>query len=234
MIDVAVVIPVYNEDEIIQFVIDDWCACLSGLGLDFQIHCFNDGSRDNTSAVLAKAAAANPARVFAIDKPNSGHGPTILLGYQTLAPKAKWIFQIDSDNELGTAEFAALWQAAQNKDYAAGYRAELQYPLPRKVVSAISLLTVQLLYGGGLKDVNCPYRLMRSAVFAPLFGKIPADTFAPNVLISGLVSMKKIRFAQVPVRHTSRQTGEVSIAKMKLLKVAIKSFGQTIAFRGKA
>jgi glycosyltransferase involved in cell wall biosynthesis len=232
MIDVAVVIPVYNEDEIIQYVIDDWCGCLERLGLNYEIHCYNDGSKDNTSAVLAKAAAAKPNRVFAIDKPNSGHGPTILLGYQTLAPRAKWIFQIDSDNELRTDEFPALWQAAQGKDYAAGYRAELQYPLPRKVVSAISLMTVQMLYGGGLKDVNCPYRLMRSEIFAPLFSKIPSDTFAPNVLISGLVSLKKLAFAQVPVRHISRQTGEVSIQKLKLLKVAIKSFRQTIAFRG--
>ena len=60
---------------------------------------------------------------------------------------------------------------------------------------------------------------------------IPEDTFAPNVIISGVACLKKLNVTEIPVHHRNRQTGEVSIKKIKLLKAALKSFFQTITYR---
>ena len=79
-------------------------------------------------------------------------------------------------------------------------------------------------------DVNTPYRLMRTSEFMDVYQQIPLTTFAPNVIISGMVARKKLRYYEIRVPQHDRTTGEVSIKKWKLLKAAVKSFWQTIHF----
>ena len=76
--------------------------------------------------------------------------------------------------------------------------------------------------------MNCPYRLMRSSTLVPLLEPIPDDTFAPNVVLSGLLARSGARLAEVPVAHRDRTTGVVSILGLRALRAAIRSFGQTV------
>ena len=227
--ELAVIMPVYNEAAVIGTVLAKWAAELDRLGLDYQIHAYNDGSRDATLAALQRAAAEHP-RVCVHDKRNSGHGPTILLGYREHTD-ARWIFQVDSDDEMGPEHFHALWERRSRCDFLIGTRAQRASPWPRRVMSLVSRLVVRLCYGRGVYDVNAPYRLMRTAAFEPLIAAVPPDTFAPNVILAGLACLHKLRIFETPVPHQCRQTGEVSIRSFKLIKVSLRSFRQTIGFR---
>lgn len=230
-LDLCVVVPVYNEERAIENVLQRWKALLDGLGIRYEIHAWNDGSRDATGPILARAALASGGRIVSRDKPNSGHGPTILGGYRIAADCAEWIFQIDSDDEMGPEGFAGIWERRAEFDFLVGRREGRRQPLPRKFVSAVSRLSVRLFYGrGGVWDVNSPYRLMRASAFRPFYRAIPDDTFAPNVLLSGLAARHRLRCFEMPVAQHDRTTGEVSIKKWKLLKAAARSFRQTIGF----
>jgi len=228
MSELAVVMPVYNEEGAIQGVLEKWAKELDRLGMDYEIHVYNDGSKDHTSALLKSAAATHP-RVRAHDKKNSGHGPTILQGYRDNS-MATWLFQIDSDDEMGPEGFQDLWSRRKDYDFLLGTRDGRKSPLPRKLISLISRMTVRLFYGAGIWDVNSPFRLMRSETFRELFLKLPPTTFAPNVIISGYACKKRLRICQVTVPCRARQAGTVSIKKWKLLKAALKSFVQTTCF----
>ena len=48
MIELAVVIPVYNEREIIAEVIKDWNNVLEPLSISYSLNLYNDGSKDDT------------------------------------------------------------------------------------------------------------------------------------------------------------------------------------------
>ena len=61
--------------------------------------------------------------------------------------------------------------------------------------------------------------------------KLPDDLCIPNIVISGYASLKNLRVFETEVSHSQRKTGTVSIQKMKLLKIAFKSFLQAITFR---
>ena len=76
LLDVAIVMPVYNEAECIADVVASWLRVLSAQSLRFVLIVLNDGSKDATAEVLHRFA--NDSRVRVIDKQNSGHGPTIL------------------------------------------------------------------------------------------------------------------------------------------------------------
>jgi glycosyltransferase involved in cell wall biosynthesis len=226
--ELVVVMPVYNEEGSIGAVIRKWDHALAELGIDFTICVYNDGSRDGTQKILAELSATL-ANVVIRNKTNSGHGPTILGGYRENVA-ASWIFQIDSDDEMGPESFELLWSKRADYDLLIGRRFGRTGSFARKVISFISRLTVATLYGHGVWDVNSPYRLLRSRAFQDLFPVIPPDTFAPNVIVSGWACQRGLRIFETNVPNTERKTGTVSIKKWKLMKAAARSFRQTIAF----
>jgi len=230
-IQLAVVMPVYNEEGAIRDVTNKWTKELLRLGIDFKIHAYSDGSRDNTLSILNHLAIENK-NVIVHDKLNSGHGPTIIQGFRENS-NAEWIFQIDSDDEIGTESFEDLWKNRKRFQFLIGQRIRSRQPLTRKLISSISRIIVKILYGNKVYDVNSPYRLMKTEAFKKTFFSLPNNMFAPNVVIAGAVSLSHLRCYEIPVQQRERVTGEVSIKKMKLLKAALRSFHQTIAYRFK-
>jgi glycosyltransferase involved in cell wall biosynthesis len=222
--------PVYNEEGAIAAVLAKWVKELDTLNINYQIHTYNDGSKDNTAAILESEAKKYPGRIFVHDKANSGHGPTILQGYREQSAVAEWVFQMDSDDEMGPEKFGDLWEQRDHYDFLIGIRDGRYQQLPRKIISWMSRAVVRIFFGRGVRDVNSPYRLMKSDVFSSFYWVIPDDTFAPNVIISGWVAREHLKFYECQIPHGDRKTGEVSIKKWKLLKVALKSFVQTIKF----
>ena len=227
--DLAVVVPVYNEQDCIAQVLEEWDAILHRLNIDFLIIVINDGSRDTTEASLRRFES-HP-RMKIVNKANSGHGPTILLGYHEAIRTASWVFQCDSDNEIKAADFAVFWEKRVDYDALFGVRRERVSPLSRRFISACSRLTVAVLFGKGIEDVNVPYRLMKAGKLKQIIQHIPASTFAPNIVIAGAFARSRSRTGNLPVTHHTRQTGKVSIKKWKLLRVALLCLAQTIRLR---
>ena len=225
-IDLAVVIPVYNEEECIVKVLESWNSVLTTLGMRFKIIVLNDGSSDGTLQALQVFNQDNHIEV--INKANSGHGPTILMGYKKSVKLADWTFQCDSDNEMRPDSFRALWVNRKRFDALFGIRVERNQNFARKLISAFSRIIVRFLFGAGVSDVNTPYRLIKSEILERMLPYIPDNTFAPNVIISGIICKFGLRIFEYPVLHENRVTGKVSIVRWRLLKSAVKAFWQTL------
>ncbi len=228
-IDLMLVMPVYNEEACIEAVVASWRDQFDSLGLDFALLVLNDGSKDQTARALQ--VFENDPRIRVINKANSGHGPTILAGYRIAVEEAQWVFQCDSDDEMKPDAFPKLWQKREKYDAIFGTRALRQQEPARRLLSAGSRAVVRLLFGRGVRDVNTPYRLMRATKLRPIVRAIPDDTFAPNILISGVFSKHRNRIHNTPVPHENRKTGEVSLTSAKVWKVAAKSLRQTLGFK---
>ena len=231
----CVVMPVYNEREAIGPVLEKWVSAFDALGLEYVIRPYNDGSRDDSldvmRAMARKLNSDGRIRVDVRDKPNGGHGNTILTGYrEASADGFSWIFQIDSDDEMGPERFSDLWKRRNDFDFLLGTRDGRVQPLSRKMVSFVSRLCVRLFYGKSVWDVNTPYRLMRVSAFRDFYFAISLTTFAPNVILSGLAARHGLRSFEIRVPQHNRTTGEVSIKRWKLLKCAARSFWQTVVF----
>lgn len=230
-----VVIPVYNEAEIIHVVVDDWITVLNKLNINYKLKLYNDGSTDSTLEVIKKWKTQFPDYIELIDKENSGHGPTILKSYRE-SLDAEWIFQVDSDNEIKAHYFADFWNIKDDYDLVIGKRVNRDSPLFRKVMTYFSYLVVKLFYGKGIKDVNCPYRLMRTSAFKTIFTSIPEDTFAPNLIVSGMASKKKLSIKSFNIQFDTRASGVSSLSSNvpKLLKISINSFLEIINYARKS
>jgi len=223
--------PVYNEAAVIADVVTSWLRELERLGMDYELLAYDDGSRDETGRILERLGERAPGLVVT-RQANSGHGPTILRGYREA--RGEWVFQVDSDDEMGPESFAELWQQREGYDLLVGRRHQRNAPLPRRLITRLARVTVRALFGRAVTDVNAPYRLMRRSCLVALLSAIPAKTFAPNVIISGLAARRGLRAREIEVPHRGRRTGTVSIVRWRLWKAAVLAFAQTVVIAVRA
>lgn len=225
----AVVIPVYNEEACIKEVLSSWCMMLrKELKGKFHLLVFDDGSSDNSFSRILEVQQAFP-EIQAFQQKNMGHGPTLLKGYSKGLEIADWVLQIDSDDEINPADFPLFWEQKDAKDFVIGRR-DRDSPWIREIITSISRSVIHILCGNAIYDTNCPFRLLRSEVFQKEITRIPSNTFAPNLLISGIAAQKNMRIQEIAITHKFRETGHVSIQKWKLLRVSLQSFTQTLRF----
>ena len=145
--------------------------------------------------------------------------------------KAAWIFQTDSDNEIAPEYFRELWALREHYDALFGTRRNRKQTAGRAAISFVSRLIATLLFGKGVVDVNTPFRLMRSELLRGVISRIPADTYAPNIIIAGEFAATGASICNYPVCHAERTTGVSSIVKWKLCVAAFRSFLQIVRYR---
>ena len=210
--DVAVVIPVFNEEKLIGECINEWLNVLDSVNLNYEILIIDDGSSDATIPIVERYGD-NP-NIQMIIKQNEGHGPTILAGYKRAVGIAEWVFQADSDNEINPNQFSALWSRRQGQDAVIAWRQGRNQTTVRRLVTFFARVTTKVLFRCHLRDVNIPFRLIRSETLTILLEKIPSDTFAPNIALSGALSLMNFQVEECPVVFNERIVGESSLSNL--------------------
>lgn len=224
----AIVIPAYNEAEHIPALLRDWQPVFDATGTPYTIIVIDDGSTDGSQGLLKSLQSTNPNLQIHRQK-NAGHGPAIIKGYN-IAKDAEWVFQIDSDHQLEPAAFEKLWANRAGYDLLLAQRNNTHNATARRILSRTAVAIVQLLYGAGIRDANCPYRLMRGNTLQEALKKIPPDSFAPNILLTSWFIRKKSRIFTTVVNR--REEGQRP-SKMNgyMIRGALLSGLQTILFR---
>jgi glycosyltransferase involved in cell wall biosynthesis len=219
--ELAVVMPVYNEEATIETVLNEWMAEFSRLGISFSIMAVNDGSRDGTGAVLQRMAERFPAQVVAIDKTNAGHGRACRAGYnRAVQMNAAWTLQIDSDGQCDPRFFAEFWQGRDGADCIFGLRTSRDDGAMRSLVSGLCRLATSALSGVDLKDANVPYRLMRTPALAQALTGIPEDFDMQNVALTATLKRdRSLRWKHVPIHFRDRQGGTNSINLRRIVSM---------------
>ncbi len=210
--DVAVVIPVFNEEKLIGECINEWLNILDSVNLNYEILIIDDGSSDATISIVERYGDNQNVQV--IIKQNEGHGPTILAGYKRAVGIAEWVFQADSDNEISPNQFSALWSRRQGQDAVIAWRQGRNQTTVRRLVTFFARVTTKVLFRCHLRDVNIPFRLIRSETLTVLLEKIPSDTFAPNIALSGALSLMNYQVEECPVVFNERIVGESSLSNL--------------------
>ena len=107
----SVVIPVFNSDGIVGTTIDRTVSSLRNLGVEFEVICVNDGSRDGSWKVLERMARKHP-EVVAIDLlRNYGQHNAVMCGLRQSA--GAWVVTIDDDLQNPPEEIIHLIRRAE-------------------------------------------------------------------------------------------------------------------------
>ncbi len=218
-----IVIPAYNEEETIRQVVDDWYPVIEKAGAESRLVIINDGSRDSTYEVLCECAKTRPGLV-PMTKENSGHGSTLLYGYQyALLHGADYVFQTDSDGQTLPGEFAVFWEQREQYDMLIGCRNKREDGFSRIVVTKVLKLVIKLCFKVSVKDANTPFRLMRAQTLKAEITYVPKDFFLSNVLLTVLFTKHGRRILYIPITFRPRQGGKNSINLPRIFKIGRQS-----------
>lgn len=226
--ELIAVMPVYNEQDNIAGVVQEWLAAFAAEGIEHVLIAVNDGSKDRTLDLLNRLQSDFPERLEIITKANSGHGRSCRVGYEAaLAWGAPWIFQFDSDGQCDPRFFSAFWQSRDEADAIFGCRTTRMDGFSRLLVSKACRFATFAVTGQDLKDPNVPYRLMRQAALQRALEKIPATFDLHNIALS--VALKRdpqVRCAYIPIIFRSRQGGRSSLNLPRIIRAGWKMLKQ--------
>ena len=220
-----IVIPAYNESDNIESLIKDWypIAEQHNESGKTRLVVINDGSKDNTLEILQGLAKSRPLLV-PLDKPNGGHGPTVLYAYRYVIDNdADWIFQTDSDGQTNPGEFEQFWKLRKEYDAIIGSRPDRQDGWSRKFVEKTLLLILRATFGVKLPDSNAPFRLMKRELVERYIKKMPEDFNLPNVMLTTYFAYFKENIKFVDITFKPRQGGVNSINVKKIIKIGWKA-----------
>ena len=228
-VPLSVVMPVYNEEDAIAAAVDDVQQHVLGAIPGAELVVVNDGSRDRTGAMLDAIAAQDP-RVRVIHQANAGHGGALINGIE--AARGDCIFLIDSDRQIPLDEFSGAWATLQaGRDAVFGVRRRRHDPALRLYLSRFVQRVIRAMFGVKLQDANVPYKLFRRAIWQQARPLIPDGTLAPSLFLAIVTRLRGYNILEVDVVHQERDTGEVSIRRLKLLKFCARGLSQMFELR---
>jgi dolichol-phosphate mannosyltransferase len=225
-LELAVIIPVYNERDSIQKVIQEWIQELEKWCQHFIIVAINDGSHDDSLAILRQLQNKIEKRLHVISRPNRGHGQTCLEGYQHAARLgADYVFQIDSDGQCDPRYFSHFWHARDKSLVVSGIRTSRDDGWQRVVISKTLRSMLRLAFRVNCPDANVPYRLMQTDAIQNVVKQIPDDFHLANVALAVLLKRdKSITHTFIPIGFRQRYGGEPSVKPRLFGRKAIELY----------
>ena len=223
---VYLVMPAYNEAENIEEVVAQWhpvAMCIANDGIDCRLVVANDGSKDETYEKLL-LLQREYALLAPLDKPNSGHGSTVLYLYRyAIENGADYIFQTDSDGQTSPDEFWQMWENREKYDFQIGTRGGRQDGLSRILVTKTLRLVVWIFFHVWVKDANTPFRLLKAERLKPILEVIPHDYNLANVAVSAIAVKWGYNIGWYPITFRPRQGGVNSINMKRISKIGFNA-----------
>lgn len=225
MDNLYIVIPAYNEEENIEKVVGEWYQVIEDYkeGQNSRLVVIDDGSKDNTYAILQRLAKDKPLLV-PLQKNNGGHGDTLLFGYQyAIKHGADYIFQTDSDGQTNPKEFPEFWRKRTEYNAIFGNRKKRGDGAGRFLVEKILCLILWIQFGVAAPDANAPFRLMKASYVEKYMKFMPEHYNLPNVILVALGMYFKDNIEFMEITFQSRQGGKNSINFCKITKIGSKA-----------
>ena len=226
-----IIMPAYNEEKNIGSVIEQWYPVVEKIGAGSRLVILNDGSKDGTYKKIQKYQEKYD-RLIGIDKPNEGHGGTILKGYHyAVDAGADYVFQTDSDGQTLPEEFWQFWEKRKKCGLLIGYRKKREDGLSRIFVTRVLRLVLFLIFGTWVKDANTPYRLMRGNQLVNVLNRFPDGFFLSNVLMTVIYEKHHLYVEYIPITFRPRQAGKNSINMKRIAGIGRQALGDFIRLR---
>jgi glycosyltransferase involved in cell wall biosynthesis len=218
----SLVLPAYNEEANIEAVVRDAMATLPLFTDDYEIIVVDDGSRDRTGGIVANLAAGDSHVRLLRHARNRGYGAALSTGFR--ATTGDFVMFMDADRQFDIRDLRLLAPFAAEYDIVAGFRMERSDPLHRRVFAELFNVSVRILFGVHLRDIDCAFKLFRGDLLRGM------QLTAPGALINTEIQAKArrqgARLEQVGVHHYPRVAGEATGGSPRVI---LRAIGETLA-----
>ena len=212
----SVIIPLFNEEENVQPLLDELFGELAKLGRSHEVICVDDGSSDGTFAVLSRIAAQRPELHVIRFRLNFGQTAAMSAGIE--AARGEVIVPMDGDLQNDPADIGKLLgRLDAGYDVVSGWRRDRRdREFGRKLPSRIANLLISALSGVRLHDYGCSLKAYRREVLrdVKLYGEM--HRFVPIY-----ASWQGARVTEMVVNHRPRRAGRSKYGLSRTFKVVL-------------
>lgn len=216
MIDVSVVIPVYNERQNVPLCYRELRGVLEGCADVFEIIFIDDGSSDGSVEQLRDIAKGD-SRVRVIEfRRNFGQTAAMAAGFDH--SRYSYVVALDGDLQNDPREIPRMIEKLQEGfDLVAGWRKDRKDPfLSRKLPSRIANWVISKFTRVQLHDYGCTLKALRGDVARGirLYGEM-------HRFIPALAAEMGARITEIPVNHRPRQYGASKYGISRTIRVIL-------------
>ncbi len=222
----SLVLPVYNEEQIIATTIEQAVHVLAEHVKDFEVIAVNDGSTDRTASILAGLVAVDPRVRVITHERNQGYGATLVDGFAA-ATEELTLF-MDSDGQFDIRDLEPLLTFIDEYDAVIGYRLKRQDTWMRKLNAWGWKLIVGLFLGLRVHDIDCAFKILRTN----FLHDHPLETRGAMINAELLYKLNSAgcTIREIAVHHLPRQGGKATGAK---LSVIVRAFRELFIYSRK-
>jgi len=201
-ISLSIVVPIYNEDESLRFLVNQLLDVLRPMNESFELVLVNDGSSDNSEEVMRKLSLEVPELVAVLLRKNYGQTAAMAAGFDI--SRGEIVVTLDGDLQNDPADIPLLINKIRDGfDLVSGWRFRRKdAAISRKIPSMIANRLIGKVTGVNLHDYGCSLKAYRKEVLADmrLYGEL--HRFLPV-----LANIEGARITEVKVNHRARQFG---------------------------
>jgi glycosyltransferase involved in cell wall biosynthesis len=212
---VSVCFPAYNEAQTLRAVLEDARTLLAGSGLDYEILICDDGSTDETPAIIRDVAAGDPRiRAWRHDR-NQG----IFATFEDLYAEAskEFVFLNSTDEQWETRVLLDLLPLSASADVVIASRRDKHYSPVRRAVSWAFNALPALLFGVRIADAGA-VKLMRREIIT----RCTLVSRSPFSEAERLIRAARLgyRIVEYPVDTRPRRGGRARGAGWRVVRAA--------------
>lgn len=214
---ISVVMPAYNESQIIEKNLGEVVRTLRSFGYDFEVIVVDDGSPDDThmQAVGARLIYPDHVRVVRYDE-NAGKGNAVMCG--TRYASGDLVVFLDADMDLHPEQIPNFFEImdANNADIVVGSKhhpaSQVNYPFLRRIYSRCYFMLVNILFGLPVRDTQTGLKVFKIEVLHRVFANVLAKRFAFDIELLACAHRLGYKICEAPVKvDFQRSIGRVRI-----------------------
>jgi glycosyltransferase involved in cell wall biosynthesis len=192
-VDVAVIVPAYNEAGGVGEVVRRVRASLGDLPLTYDLVVVDDGSTDSTAA----EAEGHGARVIRLEQ-NGGYGAALKAGIY--ATRSEYVAITDADGTYPPETLPILLRRAADEDMVVGSRlmTDVSIPLIRRPAKMFLGALASYLSGRRIPDLNSGLRVMRRSTLMRFIQLLPSGfSFTSTITLAMLCTGHQVVYVPV-------------------------------------
>ncbi|MEO5691529.1 MAG: glycosyltransferase [Usitatibacter sp.] len=210
----SVVIPVYNEEEVLPALFARLYPALDALGCTYEIVFVNDGSRDKSVAMLREQfqKREDVTRVVLFNG-NFGQHMAIMAGFEHC--RGDRVVTLDADLQNPPEEIGKLVaKMDEGHDYVGSIRKQRHDAAWRRVASRAMNRLRERITNIRMTDQGCMLRAYDRAIIDAIRASREINTFIPALAYSYAHNP-----VEVEVEHEERHAGESKYSLYKLIRL---------------
>ena len=201
--DLSIIVPVYNEEESVESLLQETRSALASMGKDYEIIVVDDGSTDGTYPILSRLHKGESKLKVIRFKRNFGQTAALAAGLANA--RGEVIVPMDGDGQNDPEDIPLLLRKLEEGfDLVNGWRFPRRDPFwSRRVPSQIANGIISWLTQVKLHDYGCTLKAIRRDVAKDLklYGEM-------HRFIPAMAFERGARIAEIQVHHRSRQWGK--------------------------